>query len=131
MSSTVTVTLLKFGGFIDSTMRLFQVVQNLLRNMGICPSISSVHSINIRNSSFLLNMLLLFVTATGAFLFEESSIIQQAQGFAVSISEVTCMVNMVAFTWKRDEVFHLIERLEDFVEKSKNSRKIMQVFVTF
>lgn len=131
MSSTVTVTLLKFGGFIDSKMRLFQVVQNLLRNMGICPSISSVHSINIRNSSFLLNMLLLFVTATGAFLFEESSIIQQAQGFAVSISEVTCMVNMVAFTWKRDEVFHLIERLEDFVEKSKNSRKIMQVFVTF
>lgn len=66
-------------------------------------------------------MLLLFVTATGAFLFEESSIIQQAQGFAVSISEVTCMVNMVAFTWKRDKVFHLIERLEDFVEKSKNS----------
>lgn len=131
MSSTVTVTLLKFGGFIDSKMRLFQVVQNLLRNMGICPSISSVHSINIRNSSFLLNMLLLFVTATGAFLFEESSIIQQAQGFAVSISEVTCMVNMVAFTWKRDEVFHLIERLEDFVEKSKNSRKIMQVFVIF
>lgn len=100
-------------------MKLFQTVQKLYEKMGIYHPIQHNKSFNKRNLIFLLAMFLFFVSATGALLFQELSIIQRAQTFVVSISEITCMVNVLTCIWKRAKIFNLIEKLEIFIEKSK------------
>lgn len=104
-------------------MKLFQAVQNHYQHMGICSPIQNTNSLNIRNLAFLFAMFLVFVSSTGAILFIELSIILQAQTFAVSVSEITATINVLTSTWKRAEIFNLIETLEAFIEKSEPQKR--------
>lgn len=103
---------------IDNTMKLFQLVQKFYQSMGIYPPIQN-NSINIRNLTFLFAMFLMFVSTAGEFLFKESSIIQQAQTFLVSITEIVSMVNVLTCIWKVGNILNLIEKLQVFIVKSK------------
>lgn len=101
-------------------MKLFRSVRKSYKAMGIYPLQSNRNcSINRRNLFFSMSYFLLFASTMGYFLFESTDLIERSETLYVSLTELACINNFVITAWKMVNFHMFIDRIEEFIKKSK------------
>lgn len=102
-------------------MKLFQNVQKMYHQMGICsPQSSPNHS--LWNAKIVFVFLVLTQSMTSSvvfFLFEANSVGQRADSFYVVLSIPVFLSHTAIIMRKIPDLQRLIEKFEQFIEKSK------------
>lgn len=59
------------------------------------------------------------MSTIGFFLFKATTLFERAETFYVSVTELLCTSNFLIQFCKMGKIFELIEKYEEFIEKSK------------
>lgn len=104
------------------SIRFFRFIQKSYYTVGIRPLSSQnkwFGSYNWRNSIVLLFLSIMFVASTAFLLFQANSFEEYGTAFYVSVTELVNIVCLIAIIPKMTDIFALMEKFGDFVEKSK------------
>lgn len=104
------------------TVQFFQLIQKMYGIVGIHPLQTQnvqFSSVNWRNFSALLSFVILFFASTAYLFTEAESFVEYSQSFYVSSALVGFFTGMSVTVSKMANVFILIEKFGEFVEKSK------------
>lgn len=126
--SLVTFFLFRF----QFRMKLFQCVEQLHQALGIQPTPSSLNtSFNLKNVFALFCIVHLFATSTVFLLFEAETVANMSDSFYVSISALSCICNLLISIWRVQQIIRLIEKFEQFIEKSGYIKKQITLEIQF
>ena len=99
---------------MDSSLKLFQLVQKFYQTMGIYPSLT----LNWKNLIFLLAMILQLIGLFAFFLFESTIISERGMVFFGITTNFYSLSDYSITLWRIPEILKLIELCEKFIEKS-------------
>lgn len=103
------------------TLKLFQSVRSLFEMMGIYSDQESPQrvSLNWRNSVFFSVMTMVFLLSTAFFLFDAQTIPEYGFSFYIIVSGFCVTIAFAITIWKQANIFDTMEKLENFMAKSK------------
>lgn len=105
---------------MTTQIKLFQSAQKYIRRLGIYPSQpNQSYSFNLKNAFSLSLLILMFIFRIAYFLYEAQTIAEHAQIFYLSVTEMALIVDFVTMCWKIGDILQLIEKFEQFIQKSK------------
>ena len=91
--------------------------------MGIYPSQWAFdqrnRSINLRNVSFLISFLVLFISTAGAFLFIAKTTMEYSDNFFIALTELACTNSFLIVWWKATNIAELMQNSENYIKKSE------------
>lgn len=104
--------------------KLFPMAQHLLRTTGIYSNQSESQSISLnrRNFVFFTFLALIFLLAAGFSLFEAQTNFEYGLAFNIMVAGLTVTAIFIVTIWKQENIFELIEKLENFIESGKSNQ---------
>lgn len=103
-------------------LKLFQTVQNLYQDVGICPPQSNaVCAPNAKNLFILSSLLQFFATTSAFFLFKAKSMQEYAISLFVVLSEFGITIFILIIAQKMSIMLQFIDGMEQFIAKSKRN----------
>lgn len=102
--------------------KLFLTVRFLFETMGIYSAQSSQKcSLNGKNFVFFAFLIVIVVSSTGFFLFRAQTISEYVFSFYLIITGLSGTIAFLITIWNRANIFEIMEKLENFIEKRKYS----------
>lgn len=107
------------------SVELFKFLQKSYQTIGFYPSQTGQIgcSFNLKNLFILLSILQLFLSSLAFFLFEAHSLFDYGTSFYTSITNLFSLIILAIILWKMTDILMLIEKFEEYIEKSINFRK--------
>lgn len=101
-------------------MKVLQSICKFYENVGIKPpQPNKYYSFQWKHLICLLFLIQLFCTATAFILFEAKSVVEYAEAFFPSSTEVAAVICLTVSISKISTSLQLIEKFQEFIEKSK------------
>lgn len=100
--------------------KLFRSFERFNRFLGMHPP-NQRNSFNLRSAFELLTLMLLFTSSAAQFLFKASAIVEYAQSFYISTTALCVTVNFVSISIEMRDILLLIEKYEEFIQKSRQT----------
>lgn len=99
--------------------KLFRSVQKFNQMTGIHPTQpNQKYSFTYISAAILLSLILPFISRTAYFFFRAQTIAEHAQIFYLSLTEIVIIINFVIMCSEMRNVLQLIEKCEEFIQKS-------------
>lgn len=99
--------------------KLFQSLQKYNQILGIHPTKpNQSYSFNLRSVFVLLSLISLFTSSAAYLVFKAEAIAEYAQCFYLCITPLAIFINFVAICLKMRNILQLIEKCEEFIQKS-------------
>lgn len=108
--------------------KLFRSVQKFNQMAGIHPTQpNQKYSFAFISVAILLSLILSFISKTAYFFLRAQTIAEHAQIFYLCATEIVMMINFVTMCLKMRNVLQLIEKDEEFIQKSQFSKLVKRL----
>lgn len=102
---------------MDGSVHLFQCVRNYYHTMGLyTPQSNQTRALNIKTLSFLLSMIVLFLSCFGYFLLKAQNILDYGQSFYGSMTDIYSLLDCMITIWRMPVILKLIGMCEQTIE---------------